>query len=129
LIEDNPADAGLVREALEEHSVEGELLLIGDGDAAIRWIEELDGRPGNCPDLVILDLNLPKRAGREVLECVRKSVKCSKAITIILSSSDAERDKAEAMRLGASRYLRKPLLLGEFIQLGAVFKAMIEGRA
>lgn len=117
-----------MREALEEHGIEGELLVISDGDAAIRWIEDLDARPGDCPDLVILDLNLPKRAGREVLECVRKSAKCSTAITIILSSSEAERDKAEAMRLGASRYIRKPLRLGEFIQLGAVFKGMLEGR-
>lgn len=128
LIEDNPADAGLVREALEEHGVEGQLVVIPDGDLAIRWIELLDASADPCPDLLILDLNLPKRAGRDVLQHVRNSVKCRSAMLAILSSSDVQKDKADAMRLGASRYIKKPLRLAEFIQLGAVFREMLEGR-
>jgi DNA-binding response OmpR family regulator len=111
-----------------EHGVEGELIVIPDGDLAIRWIQGLDAGPEDCPDLLILDLNLPKRAGGEVLECVRQSLKCGSAITVVLSSSDARKDMADAMRLGASEYISKPLRLTEFIQLGARFRVMLEGR-
>lgn len=128
LIEDNPADAGLVREALDEHGIEGQLIVIPDGDLAIRWLEALDAGANPCPDLLILDLNLPKRAGHEVLACVRNSAKCREAIAVVLSSSDARRDKEEAARLGASEYIRKPLRLNEFIELGARFRDMLERR-
>lgn len=127
LIEDNLADATLVREALEEHRVEGELLIIGDGDKAIRYIQTLDTRPDRCPDLIIVDLNLPRRSGREVLQTIRQSTTCRNATVVILSSSDAQQDRAESMKLGANQYIRKPLRLEEFLELGAVFKAMLGG--
>jgi chemotaxis family two-component system response regulator Rcp1 len=124
-VEDNLADAGLVREALEEHGVEGELLLLNDGDKAIRFIQAADTKPAACPDLVIVDLNLPKRPGRDVLEFLRKSNNCRNATVVVLSSSDAPQDKAEAFRLGATQYIRKPLRLAEFLELGAVFRDLI----
>jgi DNA-binding response OmpR family regulator len=126
LIEDNLADAGLVREALEEHGVEGELLLISDGDQAVRFIQALATTPARCPDLVIVDLNLPKRPGREVLECLRASAECQSATVVVLSSSDAPRDRADALRLGVNRYIRKPLRLDEFLALGATFRGLLE---
>jgi len=125
-VEDNPADAGLVREALQEHGVTGELVLISDGDEAIRFIGTLDAEPVACPDLVIIDLNLPKSPGLEVMQTIRQSPKCRNATVLIFSSSDVESDKMEAQRLGASRYIRKPLRLEEFFQLGAVFKEILE---
>ena len=128
LVEDNLADAGLVREALEEHGVEGELLVISDGDRAIRFIQSLDTTDNPCPDLVIVDLNLPKRPGREVLECMRKSAKCRDVAVVVLSSSDAAQDKADAFRLGATQYIRKPLRLSEFLGLGSIFRRMLEDR-
>ncbi|HEX5229277.1 MAG TPA: response regulator [Bryobacteraceae bacterium] len=115
-----------MREALEQHGVEGELVVIPDGDLAVRWLDALDSSSEACADLVILDLNLPKRAGRDVLQHVRKSVKCRSAVVVILSSSDTHQDQTEAMRLGASRYIKKPLRLAEFIQLGAVFREILE---
>jgi len=126
LVEDNAADAALVREALEEHRIRGELVVIADGAAAIRYIEALDTGPSGCPDLVILDLNLPKRSGHEVLRSMRQSVKCGRAPVAILSSSDAQQDRVAAASLGASQYYRKPLHLKEFLSLGARFKAMLE---
>jgi DNA-binding response OmpR family regulator len=116
----------LVREALEEHGVEGELLLIGDGDRAIRYIQALQTQPVDCPDLVIIDLNLPKRTGHEVLQSMRQDPKCRHAPAIILSSSDASEDRAESMRLGANQYICKPLRLKEFLSLGAVFRQILE---
>jgi len=73
LVEDNPADAGLIRKALEEHGVAGELTVADDGEEAIHFIRSLDREPSvECPDLVIIDLNLPRKSGREVLETMRR---------------------------------------------------------
>jgi two-component system, chemotaxis family, response regulator Rcp1 len=126
-VEDNPADVGLVRKALEEHGVEGELLVIADGETAVKFIQALDGQEVPCPDLAIVDLNLPKKPGREVLERMRLSESCRNIPVVILSSSDAEQDRADAARFGASRYIRKPTHLDEFLNLGAVFKAALGG--
>jgi CheY-like chemotaxis protein len=129
LVEDNPADAGLIRLALEEYETAGEVLLATDGALAIEFIEELDAQPAGCPDLIIVDLNLPKRSGREVLEAVRRSASCSQVPVVILSSSDASQDRADAARLGASRYIRKPSRLADFLGLGSIFKAMLNASA
>jgi two-component system, chemotaxis family, response regulator Rcp1 len=126
LVEDNPGDAGLVREALEEHGVEGELTVLVDGEMAIQFIQDIDSQLLACPDLIIVDVNLPKKPGRDVLECIRRSTICREARVVILTSSDAHEDKQDAMRLGVTRYLRKPLRLSDFISLGAVFKAILE---
>ena len=128
LVEDSQADAGLVREALEEHGVHGELAVISDGEDAVRFIEALDTAPAACPHLVIVDLNLPKVSGFEVLKTMRRSVRCQDATVLILSSSDMEHEKAEAIRLGASLYIRKPLRLQEFFKLGGVFKSILQNR-
>jgi CheY-like chemotaxis protein len=126
LVEDNPADSGLVRKALEEHGVTGELNLVNDGEKAIQFIRSLDEAPvAACPDLVIIDLNLPKKSGREVLETMRRSERCRHIPVVILSSSDAQQDKADASRLGASRYLRKPSRLEDFLKLGEIFRELI----
>jgi CheY-like chemotaxis protein len=122
-VEDNPADAGLVREALEEHGVKGELTVLVDGEMAIQFIQDIDSQALICPDLIIVDINLPKKPGRDVLECIRRSTICREAPVVILTSSDAHEDKQEAMREGVSRYLRKPSRLNDFISLGAVFKS------
>lgn len=115
----------MVRRALEEHGVEGELIVIADGEKAIEFIQAIDAAAAPCPDLAIVDLNLPKKPGREVLEQMRMSERCRHIPVVILSSSDAERDKADAARLGASRYIRKPSKLDDFLNLGGIFKAAL----
>jgi DNA-binding response OmpR family regulator len=124
LVEDNPADAGLVRRALELHGVEGELILVADGESAIEYFDALDTDPSiQCPNLAIIDLNLPKKPGREVLRFLRQRERSRNVPVVILSSSDAEIDRADAARFGANRYIRKPMRLDEFLDLGAIFKA------
>lgn len=125
-MEDNPADALLVRKAFEEYEIEGEIIILTDGDMAIQFIEAIDSHGYRCPDLVIIDLRLPKKPGREVLERIRQSKMCCQVPVLILSSSDAHRDRADAVRLGATRYIRKPTRLDEFLRLGAVFKETLE---
>jgi DNA-binding response OmpR family regulator len=115
-----------VRESLIEHGVPGELIVFSDGDAAIRFIETLDTDEINCPDLMIVDLNLPKASGLAVLQTMRRSMKCKDVVVVILSSSDVQKEKDEAARLGANRFIRKPLRLEEFLSLGAVFKRLLE---
>ncbi len=125
LIEDNPADAGLVREALEHHEVAGELLHICDGECAIRYVDELVPDAGGGPDLTIVDLNLPRRPGYEVLDRMRRHDHFRHGVVVILSSSNTEPDRAEAYGFRVSRYIRKPLRLDEFLDLGAIFKSLL----
>jgi DNA-binding response OmpR family regulator len=125
LVEDNPGDVNLVREALIEHEVEGELIVLSDGEAAVQFIRRLDALSAPCPKLVILDLNLPKQSGGEVLKEWRGSNRCGHIPLVVLSSSDALQDRAYAMEAGASHYFKKPSRLQEFMDLGAIFKSMI----
>ncbi|GEM_PF-106110 len=125
LIEDNRADVGLVRDALEEHGVEGELIVLVDGERGIQFIEEVEASTAATPHLIILDLNLPRRSGREVLTHLRQSVRCSQIPVVVLSSSDMRRDREEAARLGAIGYFCKPTSLDEFLALGAAFKKLL----
>jgi CheY-like chemotaxis protein len=122
LAEDNPADASLIRRALQEHGVRGELMVISDGEMSMQFVHALDSLSIPCPNLAILDLNLPKRSGKEVLEAMRQSERCNHIPAIVLSSSEMRQDKMDADRLGANRYIRKPLRLEEFLKLGEVFK-------
>jgi CheY-like chemotaxis protein len=125
LVEDNPADVNLVREALAEHHVDCELLVINDGETAIRFVDRLDEEDARCVDLVVLDLNLPRRTGREVLERVRSSSTCGDVPVMILSSSGAARDIKETIQLGAHRYVRKPVALEDFMKIGGVIKELL----
>ena len=124
-MEDNPADAGLVLEALKEHSVQGEVILLRDGEEAIRFFDRIEAEQLPCPDLLILDLNLPKKPGREVLARVRSSITCNHMAVAVLTSSDAQKDQDDAVRLGATRFLRKPSDLDEFLSLGGVFRQVL----
>jgi CheY-like chemotaxis protein len=125
LVEDNPADVRLVRTALETHGVTGELIVLRDGARAIQFIEEIESGSGPCPDLMIVDFNLPKRHGRDVLGCRDRSGKFLNIPIVVLSSSDAAQDREESARLGASLYLRKPSRLDDFLRLGATFRKML----
>jgi len=101
LAEDNPADSMLVRKALEEHGLLGELFVAEDGEKAIHFIQSLDKEPLiDCPHLVIIDRSLPRKSGREVLEAIRSSERCRHIPVVVLSSSDAQQDKVNAAGLG-----------------------------
>ena len=119
--EDNPADVYLIEEALREHQVPFELTVAEDGETAITMI--VSGKVN--PDLVLLDLNMPKRSGGEVLTRLREQPHCRTLPIIVLTSSDSPADREEVLRLGATSYLRKPTALDEFLQIGAAIKKLL----
>jgi chemotaxis family two-component system response regulator Rcp1 len=122
--EDNPADVYLVREALRENGVECNLRVARDGEEVLEILSgESPGR--ESIDLIILDLNLPRHDGIEILEHLRESG-LKHIPVVVLTSSDSPRDRQTAIQLGAVRYLRKPSGLEQFLNLGAIFKAMLE---
>jgi two-component system response regulator len=125
LVEDNPADVLLVREALEEHQVRADVYVISDGEKAVRFVDE-EAKDLPSPDLIILDLNLPRKSGREVLEHIRASDRMGKVRVVVLSSSDAPKDMEESFRLGIAKYIRKPSSLSDFMKIGGVLRALLE---
>lgn len=125
LIEDNAADIGLVREALEEHNVRCDLTVVTTGERAITLIGEIDSGSQHLPNLIIVDLNLPKRSGKEVLKQIRMSWRCAALPVIVLTSSENQRDKDDVAAFRPAGYFRKPSRLDEFLGLGAIFKQAV----
>lgn len=126
LIEDAEPDVFLVREALKNAGLDFELNVLDDGEKAIDFIDELDRyRGANCPHLVLLDLNLPRRSGDQILQHLRHSDRCKDIPVVVVTSSDSPRDKAEMSRLGATRYFRKPSRLDEFMRLGPLVRELV----
>ena len=122
LAEDNPADVDLVREALREYKIEYELWLASDGQEAKRFIESMGTAPeAPCPDLILLDLNLPLVSGHELIALIRQHPGCVRTPIIVVTSSDSRKDREQSAEFGA-RYFRKPSELGEFLELGAVVR-------
>ena len=127
LAEDNRADVFLVRQALEEHQIEHELHVLQDGAEATTFVASM-GKSGfpPCPDLMLLDLNLPKGDGSEVLAEFRKHPECARTPVIVMTSSGAPKDRERMWKLGITRYFRKPSDLAAFMELGAVVREVMQ---
>ncbi|HEX8829835.1 MAG TPA: response regulator [Longimicrobium sp.] len=116
LVEDNPGDVRLTREALKEGKVHNNLHVAPDGVEALAFLRR-EGRYADAvrPDLILLDLNLPRKGGREVLEEVKGDPALRHIPVVILTSSQAEQDIARAYDLHANCYITKPVDLDQFI--------------
>jgi chemotaxis family two-component system response regulator Rcp1 len=108
LVEDNLGDVYLLRMALETVRIPVHLTVVTDGEEAIRHVSQEKGAVPSQPDLILLDLSLPKKSGYEVLAAVRAHPATSCVPVIILSSSDASKDIRHAYELHANGYIRKP---------------------
>ncbi len=118
LVEDNPADVFLVREAMMHEGVEAELATAEDGEKAIRLVHNLDADPSLAGfDCFLIDLNLPRRSGAEVLREIRASVRSASIPVIMITSSEASDDREQALRSGATHVFVKPFRLSEFRSL------------
>jgi CheY-like chemotaxis protein len=131
LAEDNPADVYLIREALKEHGVECGIRVASDGKEVLGLITPDEGPSPDMDDLslIILDLNLPRHDGIEILERLKESSHWSHVPVVVLTSSDSPQDRQAASRLGARYFLRKPSNLEQFLDLGAVFKELLDTQA
>jgi DNA-binding response OmpR family regulator len=110
LVEDNADDEALTMRALKKHSIANEIVVLRDGVEALDYLLAPD-RP--LPQLVLLDLNLPRINGLEVLQRLREEPRTKLLPVVILTSSNEERDLIEGYRLGVNSYVRKPV---DFIQ-------------
>jgi CheY-like chemotaxis protein len=126
LVEDAEPDVLLVREALEQSGLEFELVVFDDGEQGVAFVETMDRDETLArPHLFLLDLNLPKKTGGQILERVRQSPRCGQIPVVILTSSDSQRDKAQAAQLNATGYFRKPSRLDEFMKLGPYVRDLL----
>jgi len=118
LVEDSPADIALTQEALLDSKLMNNLHVVMDGEAAMDFLSRR-GRYAAMPrpDLVLLDLNLPRKNGREVLAEIKKDPNLSHIPVVVMTVSEDERDICESYRLHANCYIKKPVKFGEFIEI------------
>ena len=125
LAEDNPGDVFLIREALREHAVDCELAVASDGAEAREYFTRIERQGAPVPDLVLLDLNLPKISGLELLRRIKNIPRCEATPVVVISSSDSPHDRLESQKLGAHSYIRKASVLEEYMELGGFIKGII----
>ncbi|MEO8595756.1 MAG: response regulator [Candidatus Solibacter sp.] len=125
LAEDNPADVYLIRTALAECGVDLPVEVATDGREVLRLISLYEGQAECGLSLMILDLNLPRHDGVEILQRIREKGALARVPVVVLTSSDSPRDRQLAAELGASCFLRKPSNLEQFMALGETFKDLI----
>ncbi len=116
LIEDNPGDVRLMKEALRDSGLEVAIEVAADGDEAVRFLNrQSPHEKARRPSLIFLDLNLPKGTSKDILRYIKSSPELRSIPIAVLTSSDADRDIREAYDLHANCYLRKPVDLDSFI--------------
>lgn len=114
LVEDNEGDILLTIEAFEDSKIINKITVIKDGKAAIDFFENLS-KNDDRPDIVLLDINLPKKSGHEVLSYIKKSEKHNLIPVIMLTTSSSERDILSAYKHYANCYITKPIDVSEFM--------------
>lgn len=118
LVEDNPGDVRLAEEALKEAKVHNTLHVVGDGAEAMSFLRK-EGKYANAPrpDVILLDLNLPKKDGREVLAEIKTDGDLKRIPVVVLTVSKDEEDIVKSYNLHANCYVIKPLSLDRFLEV------------
>ncbi len=118
LVEDDPGDVLMTREAFEEHKVRNRLTVVSDGAEALAYLRRQQPFEDVVrPDLVLLDLNLPKRDGREVLAEIKGDESLRQIPVVVLTTSQAEEDVLRSYQLHANAYVTKPVDFEQFISV------------
>ncbi len=118
LVEDNPGDVRLTQEALKEGDMNHELTVVSDGEEALKFLRKeapYENRP--LPDLIFLDLNLPKKTGIEVLKDIKAEPDIRMIPVLILTTSEADQDIQAAYQSKANCYITKPVDINQFIEV------------
>lgn len=127
VVEDSAADVFLVRSAIREEGLDFILDIAEDGEVAISKIVRVDSdADAVAPGLILIDVNLPRKGGDEVLQRVRESPVCGNVPVIMFSSSDSRAERQRAFDLGATEYFCKPSSLPEFMKLGKLVRTLFE---
>jgi CheY-like chemotaxis protein len=127
-VEDNPADVAAIRRVLTAHALTYDLQVIENADHALHFFDQLPlPSPRRCPDIVLLDLHLPQRHGTDVLRHLKTLPACAAIRVVMMTSSVDPADRTETLALGADVFFEKPSRLTEFMQLGAIIKALACG--
>ena len=118
LVEDNQADARLTQEAMKEAKVRNNIWHVTDGVEALAFLRQ-EGHYGDVPrpDLILLDLNMPRKDGREVLASIKADDRFKRIPVVVLTSSEAEEDILKAYNLAANCYVTKPVDLDQFLRV------------
>jgi CheY-like chemotaxis protein len=118
LVEDDPGDVVLTKEAFDDNEVSNKLSVVSDGEEAMRFLRrEADYADAPRPDLVLLDLNLPRKDGRQVLEEIKADETLCTIPVVVLTTSEAEEDILRSYRLHANAYVTKPVDFDRFIKV------------
>ncbi len=118
LVEDNPGDVILTEEAFSDAKISNNLHVTRDGEEAIAYLGRDNGfEDAVRPDLILLDLNLPKIDGREVLDFIKTSNSLKSIPVVVLTSSEAEQDVLKTYDLHANSYIVKPISLDQFVKV------------
>jgi len=118
LVEDNPGDARLTLEALKNSKLKNNLNVVHDGEEALEYLRKQgDFAHAKRPDLILLDLNLPKKDGREVLVEIKNDPEFKSIPVAVLTSSDDQEDVIKAYESHANCYIKKPVNLNEFMKV------------
>ena len=118
LVEDNPGDARLTREALRDGTVQNNLSVVDDGVEALAFLRREGAyQESPRPDLILLDLNLPRKDGRQVLAEIKADPDLKMIPVVILTTSTAEEDVLNSYGLHANAYVKKPVDLSQFLRV------------
>jgi len=129
VIEDNPGDVELLRMALDSVDLDCDVILIDDGEKAMALIgTQQDPVSPEVPDLMVLDLNLPRSSGLDVLEAMRANEAFAFVPVAVLSSSPSARDRAKIESYNIGIYITKPSELEEFLKIGSILKGLLDNR-
>lgn len=118
LVEDNPGDIRLTQEALKDTRLNISLSVVTDGVQAIKYLKKEEGYENSeLPDIILLDLNLPKKDGREVLAEIKTQDELKRIPVVVLTTSNAEKDINKSYELHANSYINKPVDLEHFFEV------------
>jgi two-component system, response regulator len=115
LVEDNPDDVMFTIRAFERNKISNEVVVAHDGAEALEYLLPEDESKALRPALILLDVNLPKVDGLEVLRRIRSHARTAGLPVVVLTTSSEERDIVASYRLGANSFVRKPVIFGEFV--------------
>src|SRR3990172_3141299 len=115
LIEDDPGDVELTKESLSTNKIKINLKVLKDGVEALKYLHQSDRH--NLPDLIFLDLNLPRKDGREVLKEIKSNDKLKAIPVVVLTTSEADEDILKSYNLGANCYVTKPVGIEQFSKI------------